>query len=106
MDIPKLPTVFTKYQNAVCGHDDDAILPAVSNQIDYEAEFAFVIGKRCHKVSKDDWKDVVWGYTIVHDVSARDYQLATKPVDDRQDVRHVWADGAGAGFRGRDPGPA
>jgi 2-keto-4-pentenoate hydratase/2-oxohepta-3-ene-1,7-dioic acid hydratase in catechol pathway len=77
MDIPKLPTVFTKYPNAICGHGDDVILPSVSQQVDYEAELAFVIGKRCHKVSKDDWKDVVWGYTCVHDVSARDYQLAT-----------------------------
>jgi 2-keto-4-pentenoate hydratase/2-oxohepta-3-ene-1,7-dioic acid hydratase in catechol pathway len=77
MEIPKLPTVFTKYPNAVCGHGDDVIIPSVSNQVDYEAEFAFVIGKTCHKVSKGDWKDVIWGYTCVHDVSARDYQLAT-----------------------------
>jgi 2-keto-4-pentenoate hydratase/2-oxohepta-3-ene-1,7-dioic acid hydratase in catechol pathway len=77
MDIPELPTVFTKYPNAVCGHDDDVVLPSVSKQVDYEAEFAFVIGKRCKNVPKEDWKDVVFGYTIVHDVSARDYQLAT-----------------------------
>jgi len=77
MDIPELPTVFTKYPNAICGHDDDVILPSVSKQVDYEAEFAFVIGKRCKNVPKENWKDVVFGYTIVHDVSARDYQLAT-----------------------------
>ncbi|MEZ5364794.1 MAG: fumarylacetoacetate hydrolase family protein [Bryobacterales bacterium] len=77
MAIPELPTVFTKYPNAVCGHGDDIIIPSVSKQVDYEAEFAFVIGTRCHKVKKEDWKSVVWGYTIVHDVSARDYQLAT-----------------------------
>ncbi len=77
MDIPELPTVFTKYPNAVCGHEDDVILPSVSKQVDYEAEFAFVIGKRCKNVPKENWKDVVFGYTIVHDVSARDYQLAT-----------------------------
>jgi 2-keto-4-pentenoate hydratase/2-oxohepta-3-ene-1,7-dioic acid hydratase in catechol pathway len=77
MAIPELPTVFTKYPNAICGHGDDVVLPSVSKQVDYEAELAFVIGKRCHKVKKADWKDVVWGYTIVHDVSARDYQLAT-----------------------------
>lgn len=77
MAIPELPTVFTKYPNAVCGHGDDIVLPSVSKEVDYEAELAFVIGKRCHKVNKADWNDVVWGYTIVHDVSARDYQLAT-----------------------------
>lgn len=77
MDIPELPTVFTKYPNAICGHGDDVVLPSVSKQVDYEAEFAFVIGKRCKNVPAEDWKDVVFGYTIVHDVSARDYQLAT-----------------------------
>lgn len=77
MDIPELPTVFTKYPNAVCGPYDDVILPSVSDQVDYEAEFAFVIGKTCKNVAKEDWQDVVFGYTCVHDVSARDYQLAT-----------------------------
>ena len=77
MEIPDLPTVFTKYPNAICGHGDDIVLPSVSDQVDYEAELAFVIGKRCHNVKKEDWQDVVFGYTIVHDVSARDYQLAT-----------------------------
>jgi 2-keto-4-pentenoate hydratase/2-oxohepta-3-ene-1,7-dioic acid hydratase in catechol pathway len=77
MEIPKLPTVFTKYPNAVCGHGDAIVLPSVSNQVDYEAELAFVIGKRCKNVPAAQWRDVVFGYTCVHDVSARDYQLAT-----------------------------
>ena len=77
MAIPDLPTVFTKYPNAICGHGDEIVLPSVSKQVDYEAEFAFVIGKTCKNVPKEDWKDVIFGYTIVHDVSARDYQLAT-----------------------------
>ena len=58
-------------------HDDDIVLPKASTQVDYEAELAFVIGKRCKNVKAADWQDVVFGYTIVHDVSARDYQLAT-----------------------------
>jgi 2-keto-4-pentenoate hydratase/2-oxohepta-3-ene-1,7-dioic acid hydratase in catechol pathway len=77
MAIPELPTVFTKYPNAICGHQDEIVLPSVSSQVDYEAEFAFVIGKRCRNVAKEDWQSVVFGYTCVHDVSARDYQLAT-----------------------------
>ncbi len=77
MDIPDLPTVFTKYPNAICGDGDNIVLPSVSDQVDYEAEFAFVIGKRCKNVPVEDWEDVVFGYTCVHDVSARDYQLAT-----------------------------
>lgn len=77
MEIPEIPTVFTKYDNAVCGPGDPIILPRVSKQVDYEAEFAFVIGKRAKAVRAADWEDYVFGYTCVHDVSARDYQLAT-----------------------------
>ncbi len=77
MEIPAIPTVFTKYGNAVCGHGDPIILPSVSNQVDYEAELAFVIGKRAKNVKASDWEDYIFGYTCVHDVSARDYQLAT-----------------------------
>ena len=77
MEIPEIPTVFTKYENAVCGHGDPIILPAVSKRVDYEAELAFVIGKQAKNVKAADWDDYVFGYTCVHDVSARDYQLAT-----------------------------
>lgn len=77
MEIPEIPTVFTKYDNAVCGPGDPIILPAASQQVDYEAEFAFVIGKRAKAVKAADWTDYVFGYTCVHDVSARDFQLAT-----------------------------
>ena len=56
---------------------DPIILPSVSQQVDYEAEFAFVIGSRAKNVKAADWEDYVFGYTCVHDVSARDYQLAT-----------------------------
>lgn len=77
MELPKLPTVFTKYPNAVCGHLDDIVLPKVSDQVDYECELGVVIGKTCKNVAKENWQDVVFGYTCVHDVSARDYQLAT-----------------------------
>ena len=77
MDIPEIPTVFTKYGNAVCGPGDPIVIPSVSNQVDYEAELAFVIGKRAKAAKAADWEDYVFGYTCVHDVSARDYQLAT-----------------------------
>lgn len=77
MEIPEIPTVFTKYGNAVCGHGEPIVLPSVSQQVDYEAELAFVIGKRAKRVKAADWEEHVFGYTCVHDVSARDYQLAT-----------------------------
>lgn len=75
MDVPKSPVIFSKYSNAVIGPDEDILLPVNSSEPDYEAEFAFVIGKKAKKVSKEEAMDYVAGYTIVNDVSARDIQL-------------------------------
>lgn len=77
MEIPDTPTVFTKYSNAVIGPGQPIELPKVSDRVDYEAELAFVIGKKGKNIPASQWQDYVFGYTIVHDVSARDYQMAT-----------------------------
>lgn len=77
MEIPKVPTIFNKFPNVVIGPGDPIVLPKVSKQPDYEAEFAFVIGKGGRNIAADHWKEHVFGYTMVNDVSARDYQMAT-----------------------------
>jgi 2-keto-4-pentenoate hydratase/2-oxohepta-3-ene-1,7-dioic acid hydratase in catechol pathway len=77
MDIPSTPTVFTKYHNAVIGPGEPIEIPPVSSKVDYEAELGFVIGKRGKNIPADRWQEYVFGYTCVHDVSARDYQMAT-----------------------------
>ena len=77
MELPKVPTIFVKFSSAVIGPDAPIVLPKASTQPDYEAEFAFVIGKHAKNVHRDEWRDYVFGYTIVNDVSARDVQLAT-----------------------------
>jgi 2-keto-4-pentenoate hydratase/2-oxohepta-3-ene-1,7-dioic acid hydratase in catechol pathway len=77
MEVPSVPTVFAKYGNAVIGPGEPIVLPAITQKPDYEAEFAVVIGKRCKQVSRSEWQECVFGYTIVNDVSARDVQLAT-----------------------------
>lgn len=77
MAIPTTPVVFTKYHNAVIGPGEAIVLPPVSNQVDYEAELGFVIGKRGKNIPAERWEEYVFGYTCVHDVSARDYQMAT-----------------------------
>ena len=77
MEIPAVPTIFAKYANAVIGPGDPIVLSAATQKPDYEAEFAVVIGKRAKRVRADEWRDCVFGYTIVNDVSARDVQLAT-----------------------------
>lgn len=70
------PIVFTKVPETVIAHGDDVILPAgITEQIDYEAELAIVIGKGGKNISKAEAMDHVWGYTIVNDVTARDVQM-------------------------------
>ncbi len=77
MKIPEEPTIFSKYPSVVIGPGDGIRMPKVSTQIDFEGEFAFVIGKRGKDIPKDKALDYVAGYTIVHDVSCRDYQMRT-----------------------------
>lgn len=75
--IPKVPTIFNKFSTAVIGPGEQVILPKVSKQPDYEAEFAFVIGRGGRNIAAEDWQKHVFGYTLVNDVTARDYQRAT-----------------------------
>ncbi len=75
--LPTVPTVFSKFANTVCNPDDAIRIPHKTAKPDYEAEFAFVIGKRAKGVDAADWLEYVAGYTIVNDVSARDLQMAT-----------------------------
>jgi len=77
LPIPSTPTVFAKYSNAIIGPEEAIVLPAVSKEVDYEAELAFVIGRRGKNIPAERWREHVFGYTIVNDVSARDYQRAT-----------------------------
>jgi 2-keto-4-pentenoate hydratase/2-oxohepta-3-ene-1,7-dioic acid hydratase in catechol pathway len=70
------PIVFTKVPECVVGPHDDVLVPAgVSEQIDYEAELAVVIGKGGKNISKADALKHVFGYTVVNDVTARDVQM-------------------------------
>ena len=77
MELPEHPIVFTKFSNTVIGPDDTIELPSVSHEVDYEAEFAVVIGRRAKNVSKAEALEYVAGYLPFHDVSARDYQHRT-----------------------------
>lgn len=68
---------FNKQRTSIAGPGDDIVLPAVSDMVDYEGELAMVIGRRCQHVPADRAHEVVAGYTIVNDVSARDWQWRT-----------------------------
>jgi 2-keto-4-pentenoate hydratase/2-oxohepta-3-ene-1,7-dioic acid hydratase in catechol pathway len=77
LPIPSTPTVFCKFPTAVIGHGHPIVLPKASTQPDYEAEFAVVIGRGGRHIREAAWRDHVFGYTILNDVSARDFQMAT-----------------------------
>jgi 2-keto-4-pentenoate hydratase/2-oxohepta-3-ene-1,7-dioic acid hydratase in catechol pathway len=73
--IPKEPILFSKYATALIGHGAAIVLPPVSQEVDYEAELVIVVGKRGRNLSAAQALDHVAGYTVGHDVSARDWQL-------------------------------
>ena len=77
MALPTTPVVFFKLATAIIGPGESIVLPKNSTQPDYEAELAFVIGKRGYRIPASDWREYVYGYTIVNDVSARDVQFAS-----------------------------
>ena len=77
MAVQAVPTIFMKLAASITGPDSNIVLPANSTQPDYEAELAVVIGSRASNVTRENWRECVFGYTILNDVSARDVQLAT-----------------------------
>jgi 2-keto-4-pentenoate hydratase/2-oxohepta-3-ene-1,7-dioic acid hydratase in catechol pathway len=76
-EIPKVPTIFSKFNNVVIAPGEPIVLPRASQQVDYEAEFAFVIGRGGRHIPASRAMEHVFSYTIVNDVTARDYQRAT-----------------------------
>jgi 2-keto-4-pentenoate hydratase/2-oxohepta-3-ene-1,7-dioic acid hydratase in catechol pathway len=71
---PAHPVVFGKFRNALVGPDATVTLPANSTKVDYEAEIAFVIGRRAKDVDAAHALDFIAGYTLFNDLSARDLQ--------------------------------
>jgi len=77
MALPKFPVVFFKMTTSIVGPHENIVLPKNSTQPDYEAEFAFVISKGGYRIPASSWREHVYGFTIVNDVSARDVQMST-----------------------------
>jgi len=74
-EIPPFPVVFTKAPTSIIGDGDDIVSHAsLTTQLDYEAELAVVIGVRGKHISRANAWSHVYGYTIVNDVTARDFQ--------------------------------
>jgi 2-keto-4-pentenoate hydratase/2-oxohepta-3-ene-1,7-dioic acid hydratase in catechol pathway len=77
LEAPDTPTFFAKYPNALAAPGAEVPLPPYSEKVDYEAEVAFVIGRRCKDVPEADAVSAIAGYTLLNDLSARDYQFKT-----------------------------
>ena len=76
MPIPERPVIFSKFSTCVIAPGEPVVIPPTSQQVDYEAELAVVIGRRAKNVKASQALDYVLGYTGFNDVSARDFQFA------------------------------
>jgi 2-keto-4-pentenoate hydratase/2-oxohepta-3-ene-1,7-dioic acid hydratase in catechol pathway len=74
--LPEWPLLFAKWPNALIGSGEAIRIPAISEQVDYEAELGVVIERRVQRVSSDEALQYVRGYVVANDVSARDLQYA------------------------------
>ncbi len=77
-EVPDYPTLFAKYAPALVGAYDDIVLPRVSDKVDYEAELTVVIGHRVRHATPEQGRAAIAGYTVLNDVSVRDWQQRTK----------------------------
>ena len=75
--IPKEPPIFAKWSNAIIDPGEPILRPRGSRQLDWEVELGVVIGRAARYVAREQALDYVWGYTIINDASARDFQMLT-----------------------------
>lgn len=76
-ELPTYPTLFAKFTRSLIGPYDDIVLPAVSDQVDWEAELCVVIGRSVRHADATEAQAAIAGYTVMNDVSVRDYQNRT-----------------------------
>jgi len=78
LQAPEDPALVIKPRTALNGTNSEIICPDFVTQLDYEVELAMIIGKNCKNVSVDDAQNMIFGYMVFHDVSARDIQFKDK----------------------------
>jgi acylpyruvate hydrolase len=77
-DLPQYPTLFAKFPEVLIGPYDDLVLPEESNAVDWEAELAVIIGSSARHVDEEAARKKIAGYTVLNDVSMRDWQFRTR----------------------------
>ncbi|GLW11107.1 2-hydroxyhepta-2,4-diene-1,7-dioate isomerase [Microtetraspora sp. NBRC 13810] len=75
--LPDVPTLFAKFSRSLVGAYDDIVLPAASEAMDWEAELAVVIGAPVRDASPEEARAAIAGYSVLNDVTARDWQYRT-----------------------------
>ena len=78
--LPTVPFFFAKLPSAVIGPGEPIVIPGPESKVDWEVELAFVIGRAARRVARADALDYVFGYTVLHDVSARDVQFVDNQI--------------------------
>ena len=75
---PNEPAIFIKPRTTLCGTGAEIVCPRFVKKLDYEVELAVIMGKECKNIQENEVFDVVFGYMILNDVSARDIQFQDK----------------------------
>jgi acylpyruvate hydrolase len=76
-ELPEYPTLFAKFADSLLGPRDDLVLPSVSDRVDWEVELGVVIGRPLHRATPEQAAAAIAGYTVINDVSMRDWQRRT-----------------------------
>ncbi len=76
--VPEFPTLFTKFPSTLIGARDDIYLPPESTTVDWEVELVVVVGKTVRRVDRAGALDAIAGYTVMNDISMRDWQNRTR----------------------------
>jgi len=76
-ELPEYPTLFAKFAETLTGPRDDLVLPSVSERVDWEVELGVIIGRPVYRATPEEAKGAIAGYTVINDVSMRDWQRRT-----------------------------
>jgi acylpyruvate hydrolase len=104
-ELPEHPTLFAKFTSSLIGANDEIVLPAVSATVDWEAELAVVIGGRARHVSEREAVGAIAGYSVLNDVSVRDFQYRTLQWLQGKTFEHSTPVGPWLVTRDESPGP-